>query len=379
MEITLYLQAFRRGWWIIALTLLVSTFVSLLISYFTPPVYQAVSRFIISPNAGIFSNSWDIVSSLDTLDRRSIVNTYKELLASQAVYERSLEIQNLGSDVINDDYVTTVTVIPDTNILSLTVEGPDPEIVVKISNAIGREGLEYINQLYPVYNFNILESAEFPTEPIRPEPAQNAALAALLGAIVGVVLAFSREQLQNTIEKLRERSIIDVASSAYTRLHFERRLREEMNTYPDANISVGIINFRGLEEVSDILPQPIIDRLIHQLTQTLKGELRGRDIVGRWSKSRLAVLLPNTPNSSVEATFRRIQIYLSAPIYLDKAGDMVVNPDPCIGVVARDQFESDDEFMRRAESAVDRASSLKEASVIFLAKPFVFTDANELN
>ncbi|HRJ75937.1 MAG TPA: diguanylate cyclase [Anaerolineales bacterium] len=379
MEITLYLQAFRRGWWIIALTLLVSTFVSLLISYFTPPVYQAVSRFIISPNAGIFSNSWDIVSSLDTLDRRSIVNTYKELLASQAVYERSLEIQNLGNDVISDDYIITVTVIPDTNILSLTVEGPDPEIVVKISNAIGREGLEYINQLYPVYNFNILEAAEFPTEPIRPEPAQNAALAALLGAIVGVVLAFSREQLQNTIEKLRERSIIDVASSAYTRLHFERRLREEMNTNPDANISVGIINFRGLEEVSDILPQPITDRLIHQLTQTLKSELRGRDIVGRWSKSRLSVLLPNTPNSSVEATFRRIQIYLSAPIYLDKAGDMVVNPDPCIGVVARDQFESEDEFMRRAESAVDRASSLKEASVIFLAKPFVFTDANEIN
>lgn len=379
MEITLYLQAFRRGWWIIALTLLISTFASLLISYFTPPVFQTTSRFIISPNSGIFSNSWDVVSSLDTLDRRSIINTYKELLASPTVYERSIEIQNMGEGVIGDDYLVTVVVVPDTNILSLSVEGPDPQVVVKISNAIGQEGLEYINQLYPIYNFSILESAQFPTEPIRPEPIKNAGLAALLGTIVGIVLAFSREQLQNTIDKLRERSIIDVPSSAYTRVHFEKRLREELNSQPDANLSIGIINFRGLEEVADILPQPITDRLINQLTQTLKNELRGRDIVGRWGKSRLSVLLPNTPNSSVEATFRRIQIYLAAPIYLDKAGDMVVNPDPCIGVVAHEQFEAEDEFVRRAELAVDRASSLKEANVIFHAKPFIFTDVDEIN
>lgn len=377
MEITLYLQAFRRGWWIIALTLLVSTLISLLISFFTPPVYQASARFIISPNAGIFSSSWDIVSSLDTLDRRSIVNTYKELLASPSVYERSIEIQNLGEGV-GSDYAVSVIVVPDTNILHLTVEGPDPLIVVAIANAIGQEGLAYINELYPVYNFNVLEKAEIPTKPIRPEPLQNAGLAAALGAIVGVVLAFSREQLQNTIDKLRERTIIDVSSSAYTRSYFERRLREEMNRQTDGNLSIGIINFRGLDEVSEILPQPIFDRLVNQLTQTLKSELRGRDIVGRWNPSQLAVLLPSTPNSAVEATFKRIQMYLTSPVFLDKAGDMVVIPDPCIGVVARDQFETDNELLRRAELAVEKASSLKEASVIFHAKPFVFTDANEL-
>jgi diguanylate cyclase (GGDEF)-like protein len=379
MEITLYLQAFRRGWWVVALTLLIATFVSLLISYFTPPVYQTNARFIISPNAGVFSSSWDVVSSMDTLDRRSIINTYKELLASQSVYERSPEIQKMGSDLIGEDYLVTVTVVPDTNILNLGVEGPDPLVVVAIANAIGREGLEYINELYPVYNFSVLEDAEVPTRPIRPEPVKNAGLAALLGAIVGVVLAFSREQLQNTIDKLRERTIIDSSSSAYTRAYFERHLREETTRQPDASLSVGIINFRGLDEVSGILPQPIIDRLINQLTQTLKSELRGRDIVGRWGASQLSVLLPNTPNSAVEATFKRIQMYLASPIFLDKSGDIVVNPDPCIGVVARDQFEPDDEFLRRAELAVERASSLEDASVIFLTKPFLFTDTSELS
>lgn len=376
MEITLYLQAFRRGWWIIVLTTLVATFISLLASYFTPPVYEASERFIISPNAGSFNSSWDIVSSLDTLDRRSIINTYKELLASPSVYENSPDIQAMGSGIIGSDYPISVAVVPDTNILNLTVEGEDPVVLVAIANAIGDQAVKYINQLYPVYNFSILDRPELPTSPIRPEPAKNAGLAAMLGTIIGVVLAFSREQLQNTVEKLRERAIIDVPSSAYTRIYFERRLREEISRMPDARLSLGLINFRGLDEVSNVLPQPIVDRLINQLTQTLKSELRGRDIVGRWEASQLVVLLPDTQNSAVEATFKRIQVYLAVSISVDKAGDLVVVPDPCIGVVSRDQLESYDEFLRRAELAMEKASALKEASVVFSTKPFLFAEDN---
>ncbi|MEN9430350.1 MAG: Chain length determinant protein, partial [Pseudomonadota bacterium] len=88
----------RRGWWIILVTTLIATNVSLLVSYFTPPVYQTSERFIVSPNASIFSSSWDIVSSLDTLDRRSIINTYKELLANQTFYVKSPEMQKIGSN-----------------------------------------------------------------------------------------------------------------------------------------------------------------------------------------------------------------------------------------------------------------------------------------
>lgn len=373
MEVTLYLQAFRRGWWIILLMMLISANVSLIVSYFTPPVYQTSERFIVSPNAGIFTSSWDIVSSLDTLDRRSIINTYKELLASPSVFGKSPEIKKIDPAILSN-YNIAVVVVPDTNILTLTVEGPDPQGAVVVADAIASQAVGYINSLYPVYNFNILDKPELPTSPIRPEPMTNAGLASVLGAIVGIVLAFSREQLQNTIEKLRERSMIDVASSAYTRVFFERKVREEMIQQLDASLPIGMVNFRGLEEVANILPQPMMDRLINMLTQTLKSELRGRDIVGRWSGSQLAVLLPSTPNSAVEATFKRIQMILAEPISVDKSGDMVVLPDPCIGVTVRDQFETTDEFLKRAELAMEQASSLEEAGVKFVSKPFVFTE-----
>jgi diguanylate cyclase (GGDEF)-like protein len=350
---------------------------SLLISYLTPPTYETSSRFVVSPNASVYSNSWDIVSSLDTLDRRSIINTYKELLASPAVYGTSSEIQQMNPTDLATKYNIVVVVVPDTNILRLTVEGPDPNTVVDIAHAIGSQALDYINKLYPVYNFSVLDQPEIPTKPIRPEPVKNAGLALVVGAILGTGLAFSREQLQFSFERLRERSIIDTVSSAYNRAYFERRLREEVTQNPDTNLSVGIINFRGIEERMDVFPQATIDRVINKVTQTLKGELRGRDIVGRWGSAQLSVMLPSAPSSAVESTFKRIQKYLDEPLQLNETGDLVIRPDPCIGVVSRNQFESSDALIERAKSAVEQASSFGSPSMVYLSTPFIFDESME--
>jgi len=379
METTLYLQMFKRGWWIIVLTILVATNGSLLISYLSTPVYQSSARFIVSPNTGIYESTWDIVSSIDTLDKRSIINTYKELLISPSVYGVNPIFQTIDPETMATDYKLSVVVLPETNILKLTVEGPDPKQVVIIADAIGSTAVSYMNKLYPYYNFSLFEKPEVPTEPIRPKPVENAALAMLFGGIIGVVMAFFREQLQNTVEKLRARSIFDPVTSAYTRAYFERRLLEEITQHPDSSLSLGLINFRGLEEVSTIIPQPILDRLMNTVTQTLKNELRGRDIVGRWDTAKLAVLLPSTPASAVEATFKRIQLYLAESISIDKLDEMAVLPNPCVGAATRDQLESGDELIRRAELAMEKASALESAAVVFLTKPFLFMDSSELD
>jgi diguanylate cyclase (GGDEF)-like protein len=274
-------------------------------------------------------------------------------------------------------YNIVVVVVPDTNILRLTVEGPDPNTVVDIARAIGSQALDYINKLYPVYNFSVLDQPELPTKPVRPEPVKNAGLALVVGAILGTGLAFSREQLQYSFERLRERAIIDTVSSAYNRAYFERKLREEVTQNPDTNLSLGIINFRGIEERMDVFPQATIDRVINKVTQTLKSELRGRDIVGRWDSAQLAVMLPSAPSSAVESTFKRIQKYLEEPIQLNETGDLVIRPDPCIGVVSRNQFESSDALIERAKSAVEQASSFGSPSMVYLSTPFIFDGTME--
>lgn len=374
MEFNIYLKTLQRGWWIIVLVMLTAMNASLLVSYLTPPVYATSSRFVVSPNASVYANSWDIVSSLDTLDRRSIVNTYKEIIASPAVYGSNPKIQNIPPDILEEKYNVSVVVIPETNILELTVEGPDPDTIILVSKAIGDQALDYINRLYPVYNFTIIEEPQLPTKPVRPEPVRNAGLALLVGAVLGVGLAFSREQLQYSFERLRERTILDPVSSAFTRTHFEKRLREDVTKNPDANVSLGLIFFRGLEESEGVLPQALIDRAIYKLTQKLKSEIRGRDIVGRWDRSQLSVLLASAPSSAIESTFKRILKYLEEPIQLSETGEIVIHPDPCIGVVSRNQFESGDAIIERAKTAMGQASSFGTSTVVYGSTPFIFDD-----
>lgn len=378
MEFKLFFRAFQRGWWLIVFTALLAVNLSLLVSYFTTPIYQVSSRFVVSPNAGVYDNSWDVVSSLDTLDRRSIINTYKELMASRSIFGDSPDLQELTAEELDSDYTVTVVVVPDTNILKLTVEGPDPDRAMVIANAIGTEALDAINRLYPVYNFSIIEEPELPTQPIRPQTVQNAGLAFLIGGIIGTGLAFSKEQLQNTFDQLRQRSILDNVTSAYTRTFFEKRLREEITKNPYTDLSLGLINLRGLGEVASVLPKSLVDRVLSETTETLRNELRGRDIVGRWDKNVLSVLLPSTPVSAVERTFKRLQNYLSKPIVLDDVGEIVVNPDPCIGVVSHYQVESSDDFIYRAETAVKQATSFETSAVIYSSKPFVFDTEEEV-
>lgn len=379
MEINLYLRMLQRGWGIITVVVLAAVNLSFLVSYFTPPVYEASSRFVVSPNADVYSNTWDIVDSLDTLDRRSIINTYKELLASPSVFGGGLVDQDLNSALLNGEYEVSVVVVPDTNILKLTILGPDPEMVVAIASAIGDESLGYINRLYPVYIFSILDFPEMPTKPIRPEPVRNAGLAVLIGLVLGVGLAFSREQMQFAFDRIKERSIVDSVTSAFTRSHFERRIREMVIQNPDTQLSLGIINFRGIDEGYDVFPQAVVDRVLQRVSRTLKNELRGRDIVGRWDRAKLAVLLPSAPSSATESTFKRIQKYLAEPIRLNESGDIVVHPDPCVGVVLRDQFETDEKLIKRAETAMAQSSAFGAPAVVFLSTPFLLDDEDEIS
>ena len=65
------------------------------------------------------------------------------------------------------------------------------------------------------------------------------------------------------------------------------------------------------------------------------------------------------------------------PIQLSESGDMVIRPDPCIGVVSRDQFESSAAMIKRAKAAIEQASSFGAPTVVFLSTPFIFDEKIE--
>src|SRR5512142_113529 len=91
MEMRFYLRIIKRGWWLILIAALVAVNVSLIYSYYlTKPTYEAVARFIVSPNMQNIE-SRDLVNSLEALDKRSIISTYAEVLNSHQIITNTLD------------------------------------------------------------------------------------------------------------------------------------------------------------------------------------------------------------------------------------------------------------------------------------------------
>src|SRR5688572_10247412 len=224
MEMRFYLRIIRRGWWLILIAALVAVNLSLVYSYYlTQPTYEAFARFIVSPDIQNIA-SGDLINSLEALDRRSIVSTYAEVLNSREIINGTMSL--LGADPAQfNNYQTLVTVLPEANIIRFSVRGPDPEVAAILANSIGQNAIDFIQNLYVIYNIEFLDQAVVPSEPIEPKPIQNAGLALLVGTVAGIGLAIFRDQLSSTLDRLGERNKIDYESLAYTRPSFESRIR----------------------------------------------------------------------------------------------------------------------------------------------------------
>ncbi|RLD05384.1 MAG: hypothetical protein DRI32_04170, partial [Chloroflexi bacterium] len=328
MEIRHYLQLLRKGWWIVLLTALIALNTAFIVAYFTEPVYLASAKFIVSPNPSVVTG-YDVVNSLEALDKRSIVATYGEFLNSRRIYLNALEALRLSPDTV-EDYTLTAVVLPDANILELTVTGSNPQLVASIANMVGSLTIDYVSHLYRAYDVSVLDAAIAPLTPISPQPVRDAGLALVLGIIAGVSLAILSEQIRIPLDTYRNRLRMDTTTGVYKRQYFERLVENELTQSPGEALSLGIVELSGLEELSETLPANATNWILQQVTDVLRKELRGNDAIARWNKNSFILMLPLTPSIAASRTFERIYQSIKRPVDLPQY-DITINLDPHIG------------------------------------------------
>lgn len=369
MEMRFYLRIIKRGWWLILISALVAVNFSLVYSYyFVTPTYEAVARFIVSPNIQNME-SRDLVNSLAALDKRSIISTYAEVLNSHEIINGTLSKLGVEPSQFNA-YDTYVTVLPDANIIRFSVRGPDPRVASILANSIGQNAIDFIRNLYVIYNIEFLDQALVPTNPIAPKPVQSAGLALLVGLVVGVGLAIFRDQLASTIDRLGERNKIDYESLAYSRPYFERMVRQEISSQPDSVLTFGIIHLSGIQDFYDSLPQAYINKIMRHVAETLKYQLRGTDIVGRWSNLDFGILLPATDGVSAEGRMLRVRQVLDRPFSLDAGEETEICLEALVGLADRQGGESLVLLTEQAEKALDVAMQSDGRVFLYKVRPF---------
>lgn len=354
-EFRLYMRTLAKGWWIIIVSTLLAVNVAILYSFVATPIYQAQVSFIVSPNFSLLQDQDNLIESINTLDRRSIVSTYSEIVISTNLSQEALLEEGITDLKVAEDYKFTVTVSPDANVIFLFVEGPDAYKVTDMANYIGNKAILYIQELYQVYDIRFLDPALLPTEPVKPQPVQVILIGAVLGAMIGVGLVFFREQLNISFDDLRARRMMDGATNTLNKETFERTLQQSLAENPDGIMSVGLFYLKGLEEYYDILPGTVVNQILRNTASIIKEELRGSDKVGRWGELSFAVMLPNTPGQAAQNSLERIQTIINKPLTLDQNGDLPFTLKSFLGIASKADVETSTALFEHTEQALEFA------------------------
>src|SRR5215213_3240854 len=120
-EIPIFL---RRYWWMILLAFAVGFGSAAFFARRRAPVYRATTTLVVGPNENL-KTPREVVDSLNTLDRRSVVATFARLPPSRTVRQRAAQQLQLPEAQL-EPYEVKTAVVPDTNVLEVSVEGPDP-------------------------------------------------------------------------------------------------------------------------------------------------------------------------------------------------------------------------------------------------------------
>ena len=194
MDFLAFVRMLRQSWWIVVLIIAGSLGSTAFFTHTQTPIFQATTTLVVWPSKNI-TDANDIVRSLDTLDRRVYVAMYSKIPCSQMVRNRAQEKLGLSADQLKPYQITTI-VIPDTNILKVSVEGPDPSLTANFANAVAEQAKQYIEETYSVFELKILDRATQPISPARPNMGRNLSVATVLGLLVGLALVFVRESIQ---------------------------------------------------------------------------------------------------------------------------------------------------------------------------------------
>lgn len=194
MEIRRYLHILRKWWWLALTAFLAVIVATIVLTYTQAPSYEATVSLVVSPTAALADPS-EVRASLNILDKPVIINTYAEIAQSLAIVQQAY--QDLGvPPEAQERYEVRASVLQQTNIILITVAGPEPAAVEFAANAVAGNTIEYVGELYEVYDLKLLDAAVRPDAPVTPDKILNLLVGLVLGVMVAFVLVSVVEYLQ---------------------------------------------------------------------------------------------------------------------------------------------------------------------------------------
>jgi capsular polysaccharide biosynthesis protein len=185
----------RSYGWIVAMAILLGGLAAAFFTSREPELYEAVTTVIVDSADGI-ENIDSALRGLDSVSRRNVMATYAQIPVSRTVREGAGEELGLSIEQADACRVRT-SIVPDTNVLRITVQGPTPQLTADFANSVVRRSQRLLPGFYDgIVSFEILDGAVAPVKPVDRGMARKTALGSLFGLILSVSLTFLLERVR---------------------------------------------------------------------------------------------------------------------------------------------------------------------------------------
>ena len=183
-------------WRILALTI-VAALISFAVSTFLiKPIYQAGTQILVTPK----KQENDVIDASQVQSSVTLVNTYRVIIKSPAILEKvQAEVKNAPDSIGALNNMITVESEQNSQVINVSVQNTDAALASNVANSVAKVFSEDITELMNVDNVKVLSVSGIPTAPVSPNILLNTAIAAVVGFLLGVGLAFLREVLDRRI------------------------------------------------------------------------------------------------------------------------------------------------------------------------------------
>jgi capsular polysaccharide biosynthesis protein len=175
-------RAIIRHWPIVAIAALAAMLLGWLFSAVQPKRYRATAIGAVAPAVEKLETT-DLLRGVDALERRVIVSTLAALASTPVVTTPTIPPSLHG-------YTITASVVPNTNLFNVVVEGGDPKQVAAIANRVPAALATPATSMFKLYHVTLVSPASAPSAPFLPRTGRAAIAGLLLGLVLGVAFAW---------------------------------------------------------------------------------------------------------------------------------------------------------------------------------------------
>ena len=181
-----------RRWKMLAGAAVAGMIVAWIFSAMQPDRYRATLLAAVAPQ-GNAMNTTDVLRGLEVLEQRTVVATVAALAMTPAAMQPAIQTDR--------GYTIDASVLPNTNLVRIEVEGADAGRAAAIANRLPAVLSQHTQSMFKFYSVTPVSPASQPTEPFSSGSARVILAGLLIGLVIGaaIAIAIEKSRLSNTL------------------------------------------------------------------------------------------------------------------------------------------------------------------------------------